>query len=94
MDAGFADLHSSCCSARGKQSCWDQRGEPNGVGEQSEEALVGLPDIGLTQVNPVAAQRLHVHLLQLARPFQEGQMVDQTPIIGTRQRVLARAWKS
>ncbi len=94
MDAGFADLPSSCCSARRKQSCWDQRGEPNGFGEQIEEALVGLPDIGLTQVDPVAAQGLHIYLLQLARPCQEGQMIDQAKIIGARHRVLAGAWKS
>ena len=60
MNTDFADLLSSCCSVRRKQSCWDQRGEANGFGEQSEEALVGSPDIGLTQVHPVAAQWLHV----------------------------------
>lgn len=87
---GIADLHSPHCSARGKQACWDQRGEPNGVGEQREEGLVGLPTICLTQENPVAAQRLHIHLLELARPFQEGQMVDQTKIIRTRVHMLTR----
>ena len=53
---GIADLHSPYCSARGKQSCWDQRGEPNGVGEQREEGLVSLPTICLIQENPVAAK--------------------------------------
>lgn len=64
------------------------------MGEQREEGLIGLPHIGLTQVHPVATQGLHIHLLQLARSNQEGQVVDQTQIIGTRQRVLAGALQS
>ena len=64
------------------------------MGEQREEGLIGLPHIGLTQVHPVAAQGFHIDLLQLARPIQEGQMVDRTNIKGTRRRVLLGDRKS